>query len=129
MPFGLNGAATSFQSVMDKALRGMQDCAVTYINDILIFSPSWDAHLAHLKQVFDALRQTRLTVHLKKSKLGQQTVQYLGFCIRQGKIWAIPNKVTTFQEVHLPPTKKDLQTFLTTIGGLYPSSLPEPDPA
>lgn len=39
MPFCLNGPAVSFQEVMDKTLRGVQDCAVTYIDDILIYSP------------------------------------------------------------------------------------------
>lgn len=58
IPFGLNGATTSFQRLMDKDLRGLQDCAVTYVNDILILSPSRETHLVHLKQVLDALRQT-----------------------------------------------------------------------
>lgn len=37
MPFGLNGATASFQRVMDKAPRGMQDCTVACIVDILIY--------------------------------------------------------------------------------------------
>lgn len=45
MPFGLNGAVASFQWVMHKALKGVQDYAVAYIDDILIYSPSWEAHM------------------------------------------------------------------------------------
>lgn len=71
MPFGLNGAAASFQRVMGKDLKSVQDCAIAYIDDILIYSPLWDSHVTHLLQ---ALRQTGLTVNLKKSKLGQTTV-------------------------------------------------------
>lgn len=114
MPFSLNGAAASFQRVMDKALRGVQDCAVTYINDILIYSPSWEVHMTHIRWILDALRQTGLTVNLKKSKLGQRAIQYLGFHIRHGKIWAGPDKVATLWDVPLPlpPTKDDLQRFL-----------------
>lgn len=93
---------------MDKALMGVQDCAVAYIDDILIFSSLWDAHMTHLQQVLDTLRHTRLTINLKKNNLGQPMVQYLGFCISHGRIWAISNKVATLQEVPLPPTKKDL---------------------
>lgn len=73
------------------------------MDDILLFSPSWDTHLTYLQQVLDALR-AGLMVNLKKRKLGQETVQYLGFCIGQGKIWAIPNNVATLWEVPLPPT-------------------------
>lgn len=39
MPFGLNGAAASFQRVMDKALRGVQDHAVAYIDEPIIAHP------------------------------------------------------------------------------------------
>lgn len=38
MSFGLYGAAASCQRDMDKALKDVWDCAVTYINDILVFS-------------------------------------------------------------------------------------------
>lgn len=40
MPFGLNGGFASFQRVTDKALKGVQDCAVAYIDDNLVYSPS-----------------------------------------------------------------------------------------
>lgn len=38
MPFGLNGTTASFQRVMDKALKGVQDCVVAYIDDILVYN-------------------------------------------------------------------------------------------
>lgn len=77
MPFGLNGTASSFQTVMDKALKGLQDCAVAYIDDILVFSPSWEAYLQHLRQALEALRHVALTANLKKSHLGHTWVQFL----------------------------------------------------
>lgn len=55
MPFSRNGAVASFQQVMNKALRGMPDCAVAYIDNILIYCPSWDAHMTHLQRVLNAL--------------------------------------------------------------------------
>lgn len=86
MPFSLHGAAASFQGVMDKALKGMQDHAVAYIDDILIYNPLWEAQMDHIRKVLDDLWQTGPTVNLKTSKLGQSTVQYLGFHIGHGKI-------------------------------------------
>lgn len=50
--------------------------------------------------------------NLKTNKLGQQTVQYLGFCIGQGKVWAVPDNEATLREILLPPTQKELQQFL-----------------
>lgn len=79
IPFRLNWVAASFQRVMDKALRVMQDCAVAYIDDI--FNSSWEAHMTHLRQALKVLWRRGLTANLKNSQLGQEAVQYLGFCI------------------------------------------------
>lgn len=53
MPLGLHGAAASFQRVVDRVLKDVHDCAVTYIDDILIFSLPWDRHL---RCILNALR-------------------------------------------------------------------------
>lgn len=37
MPFALHSATALFQRVMDKTLKEIRDCAVTYIDDILVF--------------------------------------------------------------------------------------------
>lgn len=93
MHFGLNGATASFQRVVDKVSRGVQDCTVAYVDDILVFTPSWEAHLTHLWRVLEVLRQIGLTANLKKTRLGQMSIQYLVFCIGQGRIWAVSDKV------------------------------------
>lgn len=112
MPFGLSGAATSFQRVMDKALRRVRNCAITYIDDILVFTPSWETHLVHLKQVLSALHEVGLTASRKKSHHGYTSVQYLGFRIGGGRVRAVPNKVATLRQENLPQIKKELQRFI-----------------
>lgn len=39
-------------------------------------------------------------------------VQYLGFCVGKGCIWAVPNKVAALRNASPPRTKKELQQFL-----------------
>lgn len=56
MPFGLHRTATPFQWVMDKVLVPVRICAVAYIDDILVFSPSWEQHLQHFRRAFTALQ-------------------------------------------------------------------------
>ena len=38
MPFGLRGAPTTFQRLVNKVLRGCQSFALVYLDDIVIFS-------------------------------------------------------------------------------------------
>ncbi|KAF7254299.1 Retrovirus-related Pol polyprotein from transposon opus [Varanus komodoensis] len=63
MPFGLHGAAATFQWLMDKVLGHLSHCAAAYIDDIVIFSRTWGEHLDHLRQVLLALRQARMTAN------------------------------------------------------------------
>lgn len=51
MPFGLHGATATFQRLVDQVLRGLDGCAAAYIDDIIIFSETWEQHLEHLTGV------------------------------------------------------------------------------
>ena len=52
MPFGLKGAPTTFQRLMDVVLAPCYQYANAYIDDIIVFSSSWEDHLTHLRDVF-----------------------------------------------------------------------------
>lgn len=99
---------------MDKVLKEVIDCAVAYIDNILVFSPKWAQHLQHLRRVFHALCQAGLIAKWKKSHMGQRSDQYLSYWIGQGTsyIWAVPHKVASLCQAAQPQPKKDLQNFL-----------------
>ena len=42
MPFGLKGAPATFQRLMDKLLRGLESYAAAYLDDLIIYSTTWD---------------------------------------------------------------------------------------
>ncbi|XP_019390967.1 PREDICTED: uncharacterized protein LOC109310340 [Crocodylus porosus] len=56
MPFGLHGAAASFQQLMEQILAPHKNYVVAYIDDIIVFSPNWETHCQHLRQVLKSLR-------------------------------------------------------------------------
>ena len=45
MPFGLMNAPASFQRAMDEARAGQENSSATYIDDIVVFSETWEDHL------------------------------------------------------------------------------------
>ena len=51
MPFGLTGAPSSFQRLMDKLFRDLP-YVTTYIDDVLVHSSSEELHMQHLREVF-----------------------------------------------------------------------------
>ena len=54
---------------------------VVYLDDILIFSQSWEYHLQHIWQVLQTPRQHKLCANLEKFTFGMAQVQYLGYII------------------------------------------------
>lgn len=48
------------------------DRALVYVDDVNIYSPDFDTHMAYLQRVFDRLKEAGLKLRAKKCKLGMQ---------------------------------------------------------
>jgi hypothetical protein len=82
MPFGLTNAPSTFQSLMNTVLRPfLRKFVLVFFDDILIYSPSWSAHLQHINAVFSALREHQLKLKRSKCTFAQSSVAYLGHVI------------------------------------------------
>ena len=65
VPFGLAQAPAYFQLLMNQVLEGLS-FAMTYLDDVIIFSNSEEEHLLHIEEVFSWLRKAGLKI--KQSK-------------------------------------------------------------
>ncbi|CAM4385380.1 unnamed protein product [Caretta caretta] len=74
MPFGLYGAAATFQRLMDQLLQPHEQYMAIYIDDIVIYSTNWEDHLRHLTAVLQALGEAGLKAKCYKCHLGQKEV-------------------------------------------------------
>ena len=81
MPFGLSGAPATFQRLMDRVLRGLDSFSAAYLDDVIIFSTSWESHLEHLRAVFQRLREAGLKAKPHKCQFGMQQCSYLGHVV------------------------------------------------
>ena len=89
MPFGLKNAPSHFQRTMEKVLQPVLDCAAVYIDDIVIFSKSWEDYITHLSRVFNCIKQAGMTAKISKCSFGKTKLQYLGHTIGSGQL-AVP---------------------------------------
>ena len=112
MPFGLQGAP----AIMDRVIAGLSDFSATYLDDVIIFSQTWEEHLKHVRATLERLRKAGLTVKAKKSQCGAEHCTYLGHIVGGGVVQPDFAKVHAVQEFPVPTTKKQVRTFLGLSG-------------
>ena len=124
MPFGLTNAPATFERLMERVLKGLQwkQCLV-YIDDIIVFGPTFAATLDNLRQVLHRLRQAGLTCKPKKCELFRKRVAFLGHIVSKEGLECDPAKVKSVADWPVPTTVKDIRSFLG-LAGYYRRFIP-----
>ncbi|CAB0034671.1 unnamed protein product [Trichogramma brassicae] len=120
MPFGLKGAPGTFQRMMaQEVLTGyLNKFCLVYLDDIVVYSRTWGEHLQHLGQVLERLSAHRLTCATDKIRLGERSIEYLGFIVNPEGNEAKPEYIRSVLDTPPPRTKKQLLAFLGTCNWL-----------
>ena len=124
MPFGLQGAPATFQRLMNRVLLGFEDFSAAYLDDIIIFSETWNDHLHHLRQVLESLKSAGLTVKMRKCQLGMDECSYLEHVVGNGMVRPEAGKLSAIQNFPTPHSKKDVKVFLG-LSGYYRKFIPD----
>ncbi|KAG8485906.1 hypothetical protein CXB51_019256 [Gossypium anomalum] len=82
MPFGLTNTPSTFQATMNEVFKSLRKFVLVFVDDILIYSGSWQEHLNHVKLVLTRLRECGLVAKASKCVFGQERVEYLGHLVR-----------------------------------------------
>ena len=115
VPFGLAQAPAFFQHLMNKVL---DNCpfAMTYLDDIIIFSNMEEEHLAHVKEIFKRLEAADLKMKRSKSDFFKKHIHYLGHLISADGIQPLKDKLDTICDMPAPHNSKELKQFLGLAG-------------
>ena len=112
MPFGLTGAPSTFQRLMDKVLRGLPFVTI-YLDDILVHSATEEKHCQHLQEVFTRITAAGLSLRGRKCHIGMTAVPYLGHIFLETGMAPDPQKV---QAVHDWPATADITAVRQFLG-------------
>ena len=115
VPFGLAQATAYFQLLMNKVLEGLS-FAVTYLDDIIIFSDNELDHLEHLEIIFHRLKEAGLKMKHSKCDFFKSEIHYLGHLISADGIRPLPNKLDSIKHMPVPKDAKEIKQFLGLTG-------------
>jgi hypothetical protein len=117
LPFGLTNAPATFMHLMHQALRPFLDeCALVFLDDILIYSKTLEEHVQHVRRVLDALREQKLYAKESKCEFFKHEVEFLGHRVGQDGVRMMEDKVQAVREWPTPRSVRDVRAFLGTAG-------------
>ena len=119
MPMGMQAASATFQRIMDVLLRDINFC-VGYIDDLLIYSDTWEEHMLHVAVVLDRVGGAGLTFNPAKCSIGKSSVKFLGHILSAEGQRPDPSKTDQVRDAPFPETKKDLHHWVSLLGYYAP---------
>ena len=108
-----------FQRFMQSALEGMNnDFCLPYMDDVIIYSNSFEDHINHLRKVLQRLPEKGVKLKARKCKLVKHEVNHLGRIVSPEGYRIDPSNVKAVQELKnsVPKQVGDIRKLLGLLG-------------
>ena len=117
MPFGLCNAPATYQRIMNVLLAGLNGLTcLVYLDDIIVFSRTFENHMERLKEVLDRLVAAEILLKPSKCSFAVDQVEYLGHIVSAEGIKPDPKKLDKLRNFPVPESVSDVRSFLGFVG-------------
>ena len=103
VPFGLATTVGTFQYLMPTVLTGLNNFPFMYLDDVLVFSETYNDHLHHINMVFEKNQEAGLKIKLSKCQFFKTHLHYLGHRISANGLEPLPERLAAMK--NLSPTR------------------------
>lgn len=103
------------QRLMDRLLDGLP-FVKCYVDDVVIFSRTFEEHLEHLRIVLGILRDAGLTLAPEKCFVGFHKVELLGHVVDRFGLYTQPQKTKAISNIDYPKTLTQLEHWVGLTG-------------
>ena len=108
---------------MSTVLTALNNFTFTYLDDILVFSETYDDHLHHLNIVFKKFQKAGLKIKLSKCQFFKTHLHYLGHRISANGLEPLPEKLQAIRNL-TPARNVDEACHILGQLGYYRSFIP-----
>ena len=116
LPFGLTNAPATFMRMVNRIFGDLaDDFVVAYLDDILIFSDTYEDHVRHVREVLQRLKDNTLFAKLSKCEFNVPEVEFCGHLVNHEGVKIHPRNITAVQDWPIPKDVGELRSFLGLI--------------
>ncbi|KAG7336539.1 reverse transcriptase RNA-dependent DNA polymerase [Nitzschia inconspicua] len=115
LPMGLANSPDWAQATMEEVLQDVLQDIEIYIDDIAIFSKTWEEHIQLVSKVLRLLQDNGFTVKPEKCEWAVQETNFLGFWFTPDGLKQWHKKIKAIQKLAKPKTLKQLRAFVGVV--------------
>ena len=124
-PYGLSNAGATYQRMIDICLSGLPpDRVLAYMDDIVIFSKTFDEHKLMLEKVFQCLLKAGVTLKISKCNFANNVVDFLGYELSEKGVKPQKRLTEAIRTFSTPQNRKEVRRFLG-LAGFYRRFIPD----
>jgi transposase InsO family protein len=117
MPFGVKVAPSVFQRVLSSIIHkyGLADFVVNYLDDLLVFSKTFEEHMTHVQRLIDAIFAEGFRLNFKKCSFASSRIQYLGHILSPNSVEPLSDNIAAITNFPVPSSRRTIRQFLGKI--------------
>lgn len=113
LPQGIKNGPPTFQRIVNQVLGpARNNYCLAYIDDIIIFSQTFEDHLSHLDDILHLLHDVNFRLSVDKCTIAADHIDYLGHHIYRGTIRPNHDNIRCLIETAIPSTPKEIFRFV-----------------
>ena len=113
LPMGISVGTQGLSRVIDELFADLKGKWVfNYLDDLVVYSPSVEKHVLHLREVLGRLQGAGFTFNPDKITLGATEIKYLGHKLSSQGVTVLPDRVAAIQHYPCPANLRALRRFV-----------------
>jgi len=117
LPFGAQGSGAIFQQILQDVFKGLAPSRLlSYVDDVLLHSHTFEHMLETMKMAFQRLREHRFYLNAAKCEFMKPSVTFLGFIISEKGIAPRPDRIKALLDIKPPQNARQIKSILGSYG-------------